>query len=158
LSSTGDCYSLDAFSGGPRGAFGRDGSDDEFRCNKAEDGVKRILVVDDSTTMRQLIKMVLMKQVACEIVEAQDGLDALGKLKAGGFDLVVTDVNMPRLDGLGLVQGIRESLKSAVPVIIVTTKGGEADRDRGMQLGANAYLTKPLNGAQIVKTVGELLG
>jgi len=120
--------------------------------------VKRILVVDDSTTMRQLIKMVLMKQVACEIVEAQDGLDALGKLKAGGFDLVVTDVNMPRLDGLGLVQGIRQQLQSTVPIVIVTTKGGEADRDRGLELGANAYLTKPISGSQIVKTVGELLG
>jgi CheY-like chemotaxis protein len=120
--------------------------------------VKRILVVDDSVTMRQLMKMVLLKHVPCEIVEAQDGLDALGKLKEGTFDLVVTDVNMPRMDGLGLVHAVREALKSNVPIVIVTTKGGEADRDRGMQLGANAYLTKPINGLQVVKTVGELLG
>ena len=120
--------------------------------------MKRILVVDDSVTMRQLMKMVLLKHVACEIVEAQDGLDALGKLKEGTFDLVVTDVNMPRMDGLGLVHAVREALKLTVPIVIVTTKGGEADRDRGLQLGANAYLTKPINGLQVVKTVGELLG
>jgi two-component system, chemotaxis family, chemotaxis protein CheY len=123
-----------------------------------EGEVKRILVVDDSGTMRQLMKMVLIKHMACEIVEAQDGLDALGKLKDGVFDLVVTDVNMPRMDGLGFVRAAREQLKSTVPIIIVTTKGAEADRDKGLQLGANAYLTKPINGTQVVKTVSELIG
>jgi two-component system chemotaxis response regulator CheY len=120
--------------------------------------MKRILVVDDSGTMRQLIKMVLVKHMACQIVEAQDGLDALAKLKDGVFDLIVTDVNMPRMDGLGFVKAAREDLKSTVPIIIVTTKGAEADRDKGLQLGANAYLTKPINGAQVVKTVNELIG
>lgn len=120
--------------------------------------MKQILVVDDSVTMRQLMKMVLMKHVACQVAEAQDGLDALAKLKAATFDLVVTDVNMPRLDGLGLVHSIREVLKLAVPIIIVTTKGSEADRDKGLQLGANAYLTKPINGSQVVRVVSELLG
>jgi len=120
--------------------------------------MKRILVVDDSGTMRQLIKMVLVKHMACQIVEAQDGLDALAKLKDGVFDLIVTDVNMPRLDGLGFVKAAREDLKSTVPIIIVTTKGAEADRDKGLQLGANAYLTKPINGAQVVKTVSDLIG
>lgn len=120
--------------------------------------MKRILVVDDSGTMRQLMKMVLIKHVACQVTEAQDGLDALAKLKDGEFDLVVSDVNMPRLDGLGLVKAVRDQLKSSIPIVIVTTKGAEADRDKGLQLGANAYLTKPINGTQVVKTVGELLG
>jgi len=120
--------------------------------------VKRILVVDDSVTMRQLMKMVLLKHLPCQITEAQDGLDALAKLKDGAFDLVVTDVNMPRMDGLGFVKAAREELKSTVPIIIVTTKGAEADRDKGLQLGANAYLTKPINGIQVVKTVSELIG
>lgn len=121
-------------------------------------GRKRILVVDDSSTMRQLLKMVLAKHVACEIAEAPDGQAALERLRGGGFDLVVTDVNMPRLDGLGLVQAIRQDLKSQVPIVMVTTKGGEEDRDRGLALGANSYLTKPINGTQVVKVVGELLG
>lgn len=120
--------------------------------------MKKILVVDDSVTMRQLMKMVLMKHLPCQITEAQDGLDALAKLKDGAFDLVVTDVNMPRMDGLGLVRSAREVLKSTVPIIIVTTKGGEADRDMGLKLGANAYLTKPINGIAVIKAVTELLG
>ena len=123
-----------------------------------EGSVKKILVVDDSITMRQLIKMVLLKHLPCQITEAQDGLDALGKLKDGGFDLIVTDVNMPRMDGLGLVRSVREVLKLTVPIIIVTTKGAEADRDMGLNLGANAYLTKPINGLQVSKTVSELIG
>lgn len=120
--------------------------------------MKRILVVDDSVTMRQLMKMVLLKHVACQITEAQDGLDALAKLKEGPCDLVITDVNMPRLDGLGFIRMARQELKSTVPIIVVTTKGGEVDRDKGLELGANAYLTKPINGIQVVKTVNELLG
>lgn len=123
-----------------------------------EGDVKRILVVDDSVTMRQLMKMVLLKHLPCQITEAQDGLDALGKLKDGTFDLIVTDVNMPRMDGLGLVRTVREVLKLTVPIVIVTTKGGEADRDMGLKLGANAYLTKPINGLQVSKTVSEFLG
>jgi two-component system chemotaxis response regulator CheY len=123
-----------------------------------EGSVKKILVVDDSVTMRQLMKMVLLKHLPCQIVEAQDGLDALAKLKEGGFDLIVTDVNMPRMDGLGFVRSAREVLKSTVPIIIVTTKGGEADRDLGLKLGANAYLTKPINGIAVIKTVNELIG
>lgn len=120
--------------------------------------MKQILVVDDSGAMRQLIKMVLMKHMPCQVTEAQDGMDALGKLKEGTFDLVVTDVNMPRMDGLGFIRAAREVLKSTVPIVVVTTKGGEEDRDKGMQLGANAYLTKPINGAQVVKTITQLIG
>ncbi len=108
--------------------------------------------------MRQLMKMLLQKHLPCQVTEAQDGLDALAKLKEVTFDLVVTDVNMPRMDGLGLVRTVREVLKMTVPIIIVTTKGGEADRDKGLQLGANAYLTKPVNGLQVSKTVNELVG
>jgi two-component system chemotaxis response regulator CheY len=132
----------------------RDGGD---RHGMAVD-VKKILVVDDSVTMRQLMKMVLIKYVSCRITEAQDGLDALAQLKDGTFDLIITDLNMPRMDGLGLVRSVRDALKLTVPIIIVTTKGGEADRDKGLELGANAYLTKPINGIQVVKTVHELLG
>lgn len=120
--------------------------------------MKHILVVDDSVTMRQMMKMVLMKHMPCEITEAQDGLDALAKLKAGTFDLVFTDMNMPRMDGLGFVRMARQALKSTVPIIIMTTEGGEADRDKGLDLGANACLTKPINGSQVVKVVNELLG
>jgi len=117
---------------------------------------KRILVVDDSSTMRQLLKMILAKHVACEIVEAADGQEALERLRAGGVDLVLSDVNMPRLDGLGFVRAVRQELGSDVPIIMVTTKGGEEDRDKALALGANTYLTKPVNGAQVVRAIASL--
>jgi two-component system chemotaxis response regulator CheY len=119
---------------------------------------KRILVVDDSPTMRQLLRMILGKQISCQVTEAPDGQAALELLRGGGFDLVLTDINMPRLDGLGLVRSVREELKSEVPIIMITTKGAEADRDRGLALGANSYLTKPVNGAQVGKAISTLLG
>jgi len=119
--------------------------------------VKEILVVDDSSTMRQLMRMVLSKHLACRITEAPDGLAALELLRAKPFDLVVTDVNMPRLDGLGLITAIRQELGSAVPIIVVTTKGGEADRERGLELGANTYLTKPINGAAVAAAVAQVV-
>lgn len=120
--------------------------------------MKRLLLVDDSATMRQLLKVIILKHVACEITEAKDGLDALGKLKEGACDLVVTDVNMPRMDGLGFIRTVREVFKSEVPIVIVTTKGAEEDRKKGIELGANAYMTKPINGTQIVRTVLRILG
>lgn len=119
--------------------------------------MKQLLVVDDSATMRQLLKVIIFKHVVCEITEAQDGLDALGKLKNGVFDLVVTDINMPRMDGLSLIRSVREVLKSAIPIVIVTTKGAADDRERALQLGADAYMTKPINGTQIVRTVLRIL-
>ena len=119
--------------------------------------MKEILVVDDSSTMRQLMRMVLAKHLACRITEAADGLAALEALRGKAFDLVVTDVNMPRLDGLGLITAIRRELGSAVPIIVVTTKGGEADRERGLELGANTYLTKPINGAAVAAAVTQVM-
>jgi len=119
---------------------------------------RKILVVDDSSTMRQLLKMVLAKSVACEVTEAADGLAAIERLREGTFDIVLSDVNMPRLDGLGFVAAVRQQLKSEVPIVMITTKGGEEDRDRGLALGANSYMTKPINGAQVVRVISSLLG
>jgi CheY-like chemotaxis protein len=118
---------------------------------------REILVVDDSPTMRQLLRVLLLRYLVCRVTEATDGVDALAKLQAGSFDLVVSDVNMPRLDGPGLIRGIRESLRSRIPIVVVTTLGGEADRDRCLQLGADAYLTKPVNGGQVARVVAGLL-
>jgi DNA-binding response OmpR family regulator len=119
--------------------------------------VKEILVVDDSSTMRQLMRMVLTKHLHCHVTEAPDGVAALEQLRGNAFDLVVTDVNMPRLDGLGLITAIRRELSSAVPIIVVTTKGSEGDRERGLELGANTYLTKPINGAAVAAAVAQVL-
>lgn len=118
---------------------------------------KKILIVDDSITMRQLVKMMLKKNLQCDVTEAKDGLEAIEKYTAGGFDLVVTDINMPRMDGLGLVRHLRQDKSDKVPIIIVTTRGSEKDRDTGMELGANAYVAKPINGARLAETARKVL-
>lgn len=151
------CRTVEAFSSGDRErADGAAGSlRNEGRTMNT--GQKRILVVDDSSTMRQLLRMILAKHLACEVTEAPDGLAALERLRAQPYDLVLTDINMPRLDGLGLVRSVREELKSGVPIVMVTTRGAEEDRDRGLALGADSYLTKPVDGGQVARVIGSLL-
>ena len=118
---------------------------------------KTILVVDDSATMRQLIDLTLKKIRGCHVVEAQNGVDAVARLRAGIFDLIITDIKMPEMDGLELVGHVRGPLGlSELPIVIVTTKGEEEARDAGLRAGANAYLTKPLSGVQLVDLVERL--
>ena len=71
--------------------------------------------------------------------------------------ILMTDINMPRMDGLELVRKVRQEAGMEIPIVIVTTMGGEKDRDRGMELGANAYVTKPIDGSKLVATVKALV-
>src|SRR5262249_2104501 len=92
--------------------------------------------------------------------EAANGVEALRKLAPPAwFDIILTDVNMPVMDGLKLIQRVRsdDELK-AVPIVVITTEAGEADRERALALGANAYITKPIQAPQVIQTVRELLG
>jgi two-component system, chemotaxis family, chemotaxis protein CheY len=116
------------------------------------------LVVEDSPTMRQLITFSLKRFRNARIVEAVDGVDALKKLQTTKVDLVLTDINMPVMDGLKLVGMIRqrEELKD-IPIVIITTEGAEEDRERGMALGANAYIAKPIQSSQLIRTISDLL-
>lgn len=118
---------------------------------------KKVLVVDDSSTMRQLIKMMLGKCGTFDISEAADGQEALEKIGGEQLDLVLTDINMPRMTGLELVQKVREDHGRELPMIIITTMGAEGDRDRGMQLGADAYITKPISSMKLAETVKSLI-
>lgn len=116
------------------------------------------LVVEDSPTMRQLISFALKRVRGAKIVEASDGIDALKKLSAGRFDLVLTDINMPIMDGLKLVSLIRsDENHRSMPIIIITTEGADEDRKKGLALGANAYLPKPIQTAELLKLVKELV-
>ena len=118
---------------------------------------KTILVVDDSATMRQLLALTLKKLKGCEVVEAINGKEAVDKLSSRPFDLLIADLKMPEMDGLELVSHIRDVLKLSLPIVIVTTKGEEDDRDRGLKGGANAYLTKPISGTALLQLVERLL-
>jgi two-component system chemotaxis response regulator CheY len=116
------------------------------------------LVVEDSPMMRQLLVFALARIKALKVVEADDGVDALRKLTTAKFDLVITDINMPVLDGLKLVKRIRtDDVHKDVPIMIVTTEGSAEDRQRALQLGANAYITKPIQAPQVIAKVKELL-
>ena len=119
---------------------------------------KRILVVEDSPTMRQLIAFTLRRLPNVALVEATDGVDALKKLGGDRFDLIFTDINMPIMDGLKLVGLVRNdpNLK-AIPIVIITTEGAAEDRQRGLALGANDYLTKPIQAGKILAVARELL-
>ena len=116
------------------------------------------LIVEDSPTMRQLLGFSLRRLKECRIIEAVDGVDALKKLTTERVDLVITDINMPMMDGLKLISLIRGNPRTrSLPIIIVTTEGAEEDRRRGLALGANAYIPKPIQPSELLKTVASLL-
>jgi len=108
--------------------------------------------------MRQLIVFALNRVHELEVIEADDGVDAMRKLAGAKFDIVVTDINMPIMDGLKLVKRIRsDEHHKNVPIIIITTEGSQEDRSRALALGANAYITKPIQAPQVIAKVKELL-
>lgn len=122
-----------------------------------ENGKKKILIADDSRAVRQLLRMVLERHITCELIEAEDGQDAYEKLQVSDFDVLITDINMPRMNGLSLIGRVRKDLQLQIPIVIVTTMGHEEDRDAGINLGADTYITKPINGSQLVSTVSGFL-
>ncbi len=116
------------------------------------------LIVEDSPTMRQLLAFSLRRLKDCRVIEAVDGVDALKKLTTERVDLVITDINMPMMDGLKLITLIRANTRmKTLPIIIVTTEGAEEDRKRGLALGANAYIPKPIQPSELLKTIASLL-
>src|SRR5688572_3671995 len=118
----------------------------------------RILIVEDSPTMRQLLAFALKRIPGAEIVEARDGMDGLRKVTSDHFDLALVDINMPVMDGLKLIHLIREeeSLKS-MPIVVITTEGADEDRERAIALGADEYLTKPVQAPRVLAVAKALL-
>jgi len=108
--------------------------------------------------MRMFLVMNLRRMLRVNITEAVNGHDALAKLMQGKYDLLLTDMNMPEMGGAELVRFVRNGLKSDMPIVIVTTMGESKDRDLGMRLGANAYLTKPVDVKELIKTILNHLG
>ncbi len=120
--------------------------------------LKRFLIIDDSAAMRQLITFALRRMGQVEIVEATDGVDALKKLPEGKYDLIITDINMPVMDGLKLVKLLKGNpTYRDIPVIIITTEGASEDRERGLALGATAYIAKPIQTSNLLEKVKEIL-
>jgi two-component system chemotaxis response regulator CheY len=116
------------------------------------------LVVEDSPMMRQLLVFALSRVKSLRVTEADDGVDALRKLASARYDIIVTDINMPIMDGLKLVKRVRsDPTHKDTPIVIITTEGSQEDRQRALSLGANSYITKPIQAPQVITTVKELL-
>jgi len=118
---------------------------------------KTILIVDDSSSMRQVVGITL-KQAGYELIEACDGKDALSKLGGQKIHLVISDVNMPNMDGITFV---REMKKTAayrfVPVVMLTTEGTDEKKKAGQDAGAKAWVVKPFQPQQLLAVVTKLL-
>jgi two-component system, chemotaxis family, chemotaxis protein CheY len=126
--------------------------------------MRRVLVVEDSVSARAFVRAVLESPefsaayVPCEVVEAHSGFDAMRLLPRGPYDLIVTDINMADINGLELAHFIRNSERHrTTPLVIISTLRGELDVERGMALGADAYLAKPFTREQLSETCGRLL-
>lgn len=119
----------------------------------------RILIVEDSPTMRSLLTSSLEElEGVVKITEACSGFEALRQLPRGTYDLVVTDINMPDINGLELVSFVKSNASYRdIPLIIVSTESSERDRDKGLELGADAYLVKPFEPDALRDLVRELL-
>jgi len=118
----------------------------------------RFLIVEDSPTMRQLISFSLKRFKGCKITEAVDGVDALKKLQTEEVDMILTDINMPVMDGLKLVTLVKQNPRLRdLPIVIITTEGASEDRDRGLALGADAYISKPIQSSHLIKVITDLL-
>jgi two-component system chemotaxis response regulator CheY len=119
---------------------------------------QRILIVEDSPTMRQLLVFALKRMKGVDIVEAQDGMDGLRKVTGDHFDLAFVDINMPVMDGLKLISLIRgEQSLASMPICVITTEGAKEDRERALSLGANEYLTKPIQANKVLSVAKSLL-
>ena len=119
----------------------------------------RILIVEDSGTMRTLLAQAFESfEPELKIDEAQNGFEALRLLPRNSYDLIVTDINMPDINGLELVSFVKGSENyRSIPLMIVSTEGSDRDRDRGLELGADAYLVKPFEPDELQRLAAELL-
>jgi two-component system chemotaxis response regulator CheY len=120
--------------------------------------VKNILVVDDSRSMRQMLSFTL-QQSGYRVIEAADGVEALELVAQTSFDLILTDQNMPRMDGLTLIEDLRrKSAYNAVPLLVLTTESGAEMKARARAAGANGWIVKPFDPQSLISTVVRMIG
>jgi two-component system chemotaxis response regulator CheY len=119
---------------------------------------KTILIVDDSSSLRTVVKIALTR-AGYEVLEAGDGKEALSQLdKAGKVNLIVSDVNMPNMDGITFVTEVKKHPRHRfTPVVMLTTEGQDAKKEQGRAAGAKAWITKPFNPPQLLDAVSKLV-
>ena len=119
----------------------------------------QILIAEDSATTRAFLVSLLEEIDDFEIVEASSGFEALKLLPRRKFSLIITDINMPDINGLELINFVKSNVQySSIPLIVVTTEGSERDRQKSLALGADEYLVKPINPTQLQELVRKYLG
>ena len=117
----------------------------------------RILAVDDSASMRQMVAFTL-KGAGHDVVEAVDGVDALAKAQGQKFDLVISDVNMPNMDGITLISELRKIANfKFIPMLMLTTESTGDKKQQGKAAGATGWIVKPFNPDQLLATIGKVL-
>lgn len=113
----------------------------------------RILTVDDSRTMRDMLRMALVK-AGFNVVEAVDGEHGLEVLNANGADVIITDINMPKMDGFGFIEAVREDAAyRATPILVLTTESDPAKKDRARRAGATGWIVKPFHPEKLVEAI-----
>jgi two-component system chemotaxis response regulator CheY len=118
----------------------------------------RVLIADDSKTSQMLVMRALHHITGIEFLSAENGLEALAVLESNQVDLLITDVNMPEMDGIALVREVRKKQNDReLPILIITAKGEASAKSDGMALGANAYVLKPLSGQELLEKAQSLL-
>ncbi len=119
--------------------------------------MKRILTVDDSASIRQMVTFTL-RGAGYEVAEAVDGRDGLAKVAASKFDLVITDLNMPNVDGIQMIAGTRKVPGYAfTPILMLTTESQAEKKDAGRKAGATGWIVKPFNAAQLLAAAQKLI-
>lgn len=117
----------------------------------------KILAVDDSASMRQMVSFTL-QGAGHDVTQANDGVQALGVAKGGKFDLVISDINMPNMDGITLIKELRQLPNFRfTPILMLTTESGTEKKSEGRSAGATGWIVKPFNPDQLLATVGKVL-
>lgn len=118
----------------------------------------KVLVVEDSGPMRSLIISALEEHLDVDVYEAENGFAALKLIPENTFNIIITDINMPDINGLELISFLRQHPNfKDVPILIISTEGAEEDRKRGIEIGANDYLVKPFTEGQLINMVQKFI-
>jgi two-component system chemotaxis response regulator CheY len=119
--------------------------------------MRKILTVDDSNSIRQMVSFTLRK-AGYEVTEAVDGKDGLAKVKVAKFDLIITDLNMPLMDGIQMIAAVRKLPGySFIPILMLTTESQVEKKDAGKKAGATGWIVKPFNEEQLVSVIQKLV-
>ncbi len=119
--------------------------------------MRKVLIVDDSVSMRQMVSFTL-RRGGYEVVEAEHGQDALNKLAVATVDLIITDLNMPVMDGITLIQNVRKQpAMRNKPILMLTTEGLGTKKDQGRAAGATGWIVKPFDPEKLLQTLAKVL-